>query len=65
MPSFLTTEDAAKAAHCSVFLIRAEINAGHLKAYKPAKTWLIEPEELSRWVKTRKVKPRAKKNGPA
>lgn len=65
MPSFLSCEEAAKIAHCSELTIKRAVRSGALIAYKPGKGFAITPDDLTAWVKTRKVKPRAKKNGPA
>lgn len=65
LPSFLNCEQAAAAAHCSIYTIREAIKKGELKAYKPSHGYIVEPEELTRWVKTRKVKPRTNKNSTA
>lgn len=54
--SYYDCEEAAKVAHCSIFHIREAIKKGALKAYKPAKGYLITPEDLDKWIKADAVK---------
>lgn len=53
---YLTCEQAAEIARCSIFHIREAIKSGLLKAYRPAKGYLIAREDLDEWVKKAVVK---------
>lgn len=53
---YLTTEQAAEIAHCSIFRIREAVKAGELAAYKPAKGYLFTRESLDKWIRVSAVK---------
>ena len=59
LPNFINCEQAAALAHCSIYTIREAIKRGELKAYKPSHSYVLEPEEVTRWVKSRVVKAKA------
>ena len=58
MAEFLSCEQAAAAAKCSIYKIREAIKQGALKAYRPGKVYVIDPAELDRWVRSNAVKAR-------
>lgn len=60
MAEFLSCEQAAEAAKCSVYTIREAIKQGDLKAYRPGKVYVIDPMDLDRWVRSSAVKVRKK-----
>lgn len=53
---YLTCEQAAEIAKCSIYHIREAIKDGLLKAYRPAKGYIITREDLDEWVKKAEVK---------
>ena len=57
MAEFLTCEQAAEAAKCSIYKLREAIKSGELKAYKPGKSYVIATDDLDKWVRSYKVKP--------
>lgn len=63
MPYFMSCEDAAKIAGCSVLTIRRAIRAGELTAYRPGKSNQIAVEDLIAWVKSKKVSPENETRG--
>lgn len=60
MAEFMSCEEAAAAAKCSVYKIREAIKQGALKAYRPGKVYVIDPADLDRWVRSSAVKVRIK-----
>lgn len=60
MAEFMSCEQAAAAAMCSIYKIREAIKQGALKAYRPGKVYVIDPAELDRWVRSNAVKVRNK-----
>ena len=63
MAEFMSCEQAAAAAKCSIYKIREAIKQGELKAYRPGTVYVIEPSELDRWVRSNVVKAQ-NKTGP-
>lgn len=57
MAEFIDVKQAAEAAKCSIFRVREAIKDGSLKAYRPGKTYLIDPADFDAWVKKCRVKP--------
>ena len=53
---YLTCEQVADIAKCSVFHIREEVKRGALNAYKPAKGYLFTREDVDAWIKSAVVK---------
>jgi len=53
---YLTCEQAAEIAKCSIYHIREAIKGGHLKAYRPAKGYIVARVDLDEWVKKTEVK---------
>lgn len=62
MAEFMSCEQAAAAAKCSIYKIREAIKQGALKAYRPGKVYVIDPADLDSWVRSSAVKVR-NKNG--
>lgn len=60
MAEFMSCEQAAAAAKCSIYKIREAIKQGALKAYRPGKVYVIDPAELERWIRSSAVKARNK-----
>lgn len=60
MPNYLNCEQAAEIAQCSFYLVREAIKAGDLVAYKIGKGYIIDPEDLTKWIKSQRVKPKSK-----
>ena len=60
MAEFMSCEQAAAAAKCSIYKIREAIKEGELKAYRPGKTYVIDPADLDSWVRSSAVKTRKK-----
>lgn len=60
MAEFMDCEQAAAAAKCSIYKIREAIKSGELKAYCPARAYLIDPADLENWVRSCMVKVRKK-----
>ena len=60
MAEFMDCEQAAAAAKCSVYKIREAIKSGELKAFCPARAYLIDPADLESWVRNSAVKVREK-----
>ena len=60
MAEFVSCEQAADAAKCSVYKIRDAIKQGDLKAYRPGKVYVIDPADLDSWVRSSIVKVRKK-----
>ena len=58
MAEFMSCEQAAAAAKCSIYKIREAIKQGALKAYRPGKVYVIDPADLDRWVRSNAVKVR-------
>ena len=63
MATFLSCSEAAEAAKCSIYAIRDAIKAGELKAYQPARNYVIDAADLEAWIRKRMVKA-GKKGGP-
>ena len=60
MTEFMSCEQAAAAAKCSIYKIREAIKQGALKAYRPGKVYVIDPADLDSWVRINAVKVRNK-----
>ena len=60
MAEFMSCEQAAAAAKCSIYKIREAIKQGALKAYRPGKVYVIDPADLDGWVRSSAVKARKK-----
>ena len=60
MAEFMSCEQAAAAAKCSIYKIREAIKQGALKAYRPGKTYVIDPADLDAWVRSNTVRMRKK-----
>lgn len=60
MAEFMSCEQAAAAAKCSIYKIREAIKQGALKAYRPGKVYVIDPADLDSWVRSNAVKIRTK-----
>lgn len=60
MAEFMSCEQAAAAAMCSIYKIREAIKQGALKAYRPGKVYVIDPADLDSWVRSSAVKIRKK-----
>lgn len=60
MAEFMSCEQAAVAAKCSIYKIREAIKQGALKAYRPGKLYVIDPADLDSWVRSNAVKVRNK-----
>ena len=60
MAEFMSCEQAAAAAKCSIYKIREAIKNGALKAYRPGKVYVIDPVDLDSWVRSSAVKLRKK-----
>ena len=56
MAEYISCEQAAAAAMCSVYKIREAIKQGALKAYRPGKVYVIDPADLDSWVRSNTVK---------
>ena len=65
MAEFMTCEQAAAAAKCSVYKIREAIKSGALKAFRPGKVYVIDPADLENWVRNSAVKVRKKAKNEA
>ena len=61
MAEFMSCEEAAAAAKCSIYKIREAIKHGALKAYRPGKVYVIDPTDLDSWVRSSAVKVQKKK----
>ena len=53
---YLTCEQVAEIAKCSIYCVREAIKAGKLKAFKPGKQYVVSPEGVEEWVKSCAVK---------
>lgn len=60
MAEFMSCEQAAAAAKCSIYKIREAIKQGALTAYRPGKVYVIDPADLDGWVRRSAVKVRKK-----
>lgn len=60
MAEFLSCEQAAAAAQCSVYKIREAIKRGEIKAYRPGKSFAVDAADLEKWVRSHAVKVRKK-----
>ena len=60
MAEFMSCEQAAAAAKCSIYKIREAIKQGALRAYRPGKVYVIDPADLDSWVRSSAVKTRKK-----
>lgn len=63
MAEFMSCEQAAAAAKCSIYKIREAIKQGDLKAFRPGKTYVIDSADLEAWVRSNAVKMRKKPDG--
>ena len=57
---YLTCEEVAELAHCSVFHIRRSVSAGELPAYKPARSLLFKRAEVDAWISASAIRKAAK-----
>ena len=53
---YLTCEQVAEIAHCSVSHVREAVKRGEIEAYRPAKNYLFTRESVDKWVKAKAVK---------
>lgn len=53
---YLTCEQVAEIAKCSIFHVREAVKRGDLAAYKPAKSYLFTREDVDAWVKNAAVR---------
>ena len=60
MAEFFDCEQAAAVAKCSIYRIREAIKRGELRAYCPARAYVIDPADLDSWVRSSAVKARNK-----
>lgn len=60
MAEFMSCEQAAAAAKCSIYKIREAIKQGKLKAYRPGKVYVVDPADLDSWIRSSAVKPQTK-----
>ena len=60
---YLTCEQVAEIAHCSIYHVRSEVKAGALMAYKPGKVMLFSQEEVKRWINASAINAKEAKNG--
>lgn len=56
MPEYINLDKAAEIASCSIYHIREAIKRGDLEAYRPARAYLVKPEDLDKWIKKSRVK---------
>ena len=63
MTTYLNCTQAASAARCSIYQIREAIKTGELKAFRPGKSYLIDPADLETWVRNSVVEARKKPTG--
>lgn len=57
---YLSCEQVAEIAHCSIFHVREAVKSGRLRAYKPGKSYLFVREDVDAWVMSA-VAPQKKK----
>lgn len=55
VPSFLFLEGVAELAHCSTRYVKEEVKRGELRAYKPGKRLLFDPDDVQKWIKKKAV----------
>lgn len=48
---YLTSEQVAEIAHCSVFRVREAVKRGELPAYRPGKSYMFIREDVDAWVR--------------
>lgn len=53
---FLTPIEVAEILRCHVKTVRAEIKAGHLKAARVGRAFIVETVDLEAFIKSRTVK---------
>lgn len=53
---YLTTEQVASIARCSVFHVREAVKQGRLKAYRPGKGYLFTREDVDAWIESAEVR---------
>ena len=53
---YLTCEQVAEIAKCSIYHVREAVKTGKLKAYKPGKQYLFVREDVTAWIKSCAVK---------
>lgn len=47
---YLTCDQVAKIAKCSIYCVREAVKAGKLRAFKPGKQWLFAREDVDAWI---------------
>lgn len=52
MTQYMDCEAVAVVLQCSVAQVQKMIREGKLKAYKPVKAYLIDPDDLDAFIKT-------------
>lgn len=53
---YLTCEQVAAIAKCSIYNVREAVKSGKLKAYKPGKQYLFVREDVTAWITSCAVK---------
>lgn len=57
---YLTCEQVADIAKCSIYHVREAVKDGKLKAYKPGKSYVIARPDVDRWIESHTVAARSK-----
>lgn len=57
---YLTCEQVADIAKCSIYHVREAVKDGSLKAYKPGKSYVIARGDAEKWIESHVVTPRSK-----
>lgn len=57
---YLTCEQVADIAKCSIYHVREAVKDGLLKAYKPGKSYVIARDDAAKWIESHIVTPRTK-----
>lgn len=52
---YLTIEQVAEKIGCSVRYLHEEIKKKNLRAYKPGKRLVFDPEDVQKWIKKKAV----------
>lgn len=53
--SYLTCEQVAGIAKCSIYHVREAVKDGKLKAYKPGKSYLFDSDDVVAWIESHAV----------
>lgn len=48
---YLTCEQVAELAKCSVYQVREAVKSGALKAFKPGKKFVFDSVDVDNWIK--------------